>query len=148
VQRYRIRCSTVLLLTKEIENKKYVLLQHRHNVKVLNNTWDLSAGGHLEKGETLKDCVIRESKEEIGISINKKDLHLVNMLHINFKDTEYIIFVFNSRKWKGKEKIMEPEKCDKLKWFEICDLPENIIDNRKRIIDDYLANINYREAGF
>ena len=30
-------------------------------------------GGHLEKGESLKDCIIREIKEETGINISSVD---------------------------------------------------------------------------
>ena len=111
--------------------------------------WDVSVSGHLEKDETLKDAMIRETKEEIGIELQKDDLSLVNINHSKFKDkTEYIMPVFHASKWCGKEKIMEPNKCSQLKWFRVDNLPDDIIDNRKDMIIDYLNNNNYRETGF
>ena len=40
-----------------------------------NNQWSLP-GGSLEVGESLTDCVIRETYEECGIIVNKEDLNL------------------------------------------------------------------------
>lgn len=40
-----------------------------------NNEWCLP-GGSLEVGESLKQCIVRETKEETNIYIDEKDLHL------------------------------------------------------------------------
>lgn len=47
-----------------------ILLLYRQGGKVVNNVWTSSAGGHFEKDELndAKACVIRELKEELGLS--------------------------------------------------------------------------------
>ena len=56
-----------------------ILLLYRQGGKVVNNVWTASAGGHFEKDELndAKACVIRELKEELGLSLEDvKDLQL------------------------------------------------------------------------
>ncbi|GAA3590075.1 NUDIX domain-containing protein [Flavivirga amylovorans] len=36
--------------------------------------WDVSVAGHIDAGETIKQAALRETKEEIGISISENDL--------------------------------------------------------------------------
>ena len=56
-----------------------ILLLYRQGGKVVNNVWTASAGGHFEKDELndAKACVIRELKEELGVSLEAvEDLRL------------------------------------------------------------------------
>ncbi len=146
--RFRPRCAALLILTKTEGNKEYVLLQHRQNTGILDNMWGVSVNGHLEKGETIKECIIREALEEINIKLRPEDLKLVNLTHANFNGVEYIMPIFHTNKYQGKIKICEPEKCDKLEWFDINDLPHDIAQNRKQMIENYLKGNNYQEIGF
>ncbi len=41
--------------------------------------WDVSVAGHIDAGESIEQAAIREIKEEIGISISKKDLHKIGV---------------------------------------------------------------------
>ena len=52
-----------------------ILLLYRQGGKVVNNVWTASAGGHFEKDELndAKACVIRELKEELGLSLEDVD---------------------------------------------------------------------------
>ena len=47
-----------------------ILLLYRQGGKVVSNVWTASAGGHFEKDELndAQTCVIRELKEELGLS--------------------------------------------------------------------------------
>ena len=63
----KLRNMTAIYLTKGDK----ILLLYRQGGKVVNNVWTGSAGGHFEKDE-LNDaqaCVLRELKEELGLSI-------------------------------------------------------------------------------
>ncbi len=71
-KRFQIKCAVVLILTKIEEEQEYVLLQKRQNTGILDGKYDISCCGHLEEKETLKEAVIREAKEEIGITLLKK----------------------------------------------------------------------------
>jgi 8-oxo-dGTP pyrophosphatase MutT (NUDIX family) len=37
--------------------------------------------GHLEGKETMKDCIIRELKEELNIDILEKDINILHITH-------------------------------------------------------------------
>ena len=79
-----------------INSKKQVLLQKRsENKKLWPNTWDITAGGHVHTGEFGFEAIIRESKEELGIDLNKKDITFIgSTISTNKKDD--IINVFYS----------------------------------------------------
>lgn len=50
---------------------KYVFLQLRHWKKnIAPNCWDVSVAGHVKAGENYLACIIRETKEELGINCN------------------------------------------------------------------------------
>ncbi len=55
--------------------KGEILLQQRAASKAIHPLlWDVSVAGHIDAGETAEEGVIREAKEEIGITIHEKDL--------------------------------------------------------------------------
>lgn len=146
--RYKIRCAVFLILTKRENDREYVLLQRRFNTGLLDGQYNVSASGHLEQNESLKDAMIREAKEEIGIDIKKEDLNYVSNMHAKFKDNDYLFTTFSASKYQGFPNIMEKDKCDQLQWYEIDNLPTNIIETRKIMIDNYLTNNQYCEYGF
>lgn len=52
-----------------------VLLQKRTgNKKLWPNKWDVTIGGHVLAGELGRQALIRECKEELGITIDDKDI--------------------------------------------------------------------------
>ena len=105
--------------------------------------------GHVENMESMKMAMQREAKEEICINIDIKDLEFVSLIHkINGKDTIYYNGSFKTTKWKGEPIIGEPNKNEEIKWFDIHHLPENLIDDRKEAICNYLNNIAYSEFGW
>ncbi|MCD2259392.1 NUDIX hydrolase [Psychroserpens luteolus] len=52
-----------------------ILLQQRAASKLICPLlWDVSVAGHVDAGETIEQAAIRETKEEIGISISEEQL--------------------------------------------------------------------------
>lgn len=145
-ERYQSTVSVFLVLTRETENGKEILLQRRCNTGYMDDKYDMAASGHLEHGESLTEAVARESMEEIGIKVLEKDLELVTLIH-PYQD-DYINVFFKPKKYEGIPKIMEPNKCDDLRWFNINDLPDNTIPRIRNVIECIKKDIMYDDGYF
>lgn len=139
-ERFKIIPSVYLVLIKGNE----ILLSRRYNTGYFDNNYSFPAG-HLDGEETLKQAMVRETKEEIGIVLDSADLELIHTMNRKIPENERVDFFFTARKWQGEPKIMEPDKCDDLNWFEFNNLPGNIIPYIKQAIDSFLNNIIYSE---
>lgn len=133
-ERYKSKIVVDLLLKRKNENNKNeILLLLRQNTGHLDGYYDLP-GGHVDENEDLFFAMMREAKEEIGIDIFREDMKIVHIYH-HFKD-DMLKFVFTVNKYEGNLVNNEPEKCKELKWFEIENLPENIISKiREEILN-------------
>lgn len=145
-ERYQSKVAVFLILTKEVDGQTYILLQKRYNTGYMDGKYDTACSGHLEKGESLSMALIREAKEEIDLEINEEDLQLVSIIHPYQED--YINVFFTTNKYVGVPKIMEPNKCDDLKWFDINELPENIIMRIKNVLMNIKRGIIYDDGNF
>lgn len=117
--RFVTRIAVFLILRN---NQGDLLLQQRSNTGFLDGYYDFAASGHVEDGETIRDCAIRELEEEIGIKASVNDLELVHF-NQNILNTPYINFTFRLNKWFGEPRILEPEKCSDLAYFAPHRLP-------------------------
>lgn len=141
-ERFTLRSAVYLILRKDNE----ILLSRRFNTGWMDGKYSLIAG-HLDGNESVFDCMIREAKEEANIEIIREDMIPVHTMH-RLSDVEYIDFYFVVKKWEGKVKIMEPDKCDALSWFPIDNLPDNLIDCVQFAILNYKNNIAFSEFGW
>lgn len=138
--------ASYLIITKG----KKVLLLRRFNTGYEDGKYSLIAG-HVEKGETFSDCIIREAKEESGISIKNEDLKVVHVLHRNSglnENNERVDIFFKVEKWEGQIENKEPDKCDDLSWFDIDNLPLNTIPYISHVLENFKQNIFYSEFGW
>jgi len=96
--------------------------------------WSLP-GGHIEKGETPEQCIIRELKEELDLSINKTEFKLGEYISDNEGkyDTVFIFVVKLASTYFTKQ--WEP---DDARWFNLSELPENISSAGLRRIKEFL----------
>lgn len=145
-ERYTSKVVVFLILTRIQNGKKEVLLQERCNTGYMDGKYDVAVSGHLENGETLTQALVREAKEEISIDIEEKDLELVSVIH-PFQEN-YLNIFFTTKKYNGIPKIMEPEKCNDLNWFDINNLPENTIERIKNVFKNIQSNILYDDGDF
>ncbi len=139
-ERFKIIPAVYLVLMKE--NK--ILLSRRYSTGYFDNYYSLPAG-HLDGKETLKQAMVREAKEEIEIVLDPSDLELIHTMNRKIPDNERVDFFFTTKKWQGEPKIIETDKCNDLSWFELNNLPDNIIPYIKQAIDSFFDNINYSE---
>ena len=144
--RYESKVIVFLILTRVNNGKKQILLQKRKNTGYMDGKYDMACSGHLEKGETLSQAVVREAKEEIGITINEMDLELVSVIHPYQEN--YLNLFFMTPRYQGIPKIMEKEKCEDLNWFDIDNLPENTIDRIKNVLKNIEKGLLYDDGDF
>lgn len=57
-------------------------------------------GGHVEPGESIVQSVIREVKEETGLTL--KNPHLVGVKQFWVESGRYIVFLFSAAKFTGE----------------------------------------------
>jgi len=127
-----------------------VLLSKRKNTGYGDGLWSLPAG-HLEVGETVYSCAIRESKEELGAAVMNYNIEFGMIMHRSvqhndnriIKDherTDYFVLI----NWGGDVTNMEPEKCEMLEWFDIEELPDDLV----AYIGFGIATTYYNEYNF
>ncbi len=86
-------------------------------------TW-CPPGGHLEFGESFEQCARRETLEESGVEIkNIKFVTVTNDIHES-EGKHYITLIMVSDWSFGEPKIMEPDKCVEIGWFDWNNLPQ------------------------
>ena len=143
-QQFSLLCAVHLFLVKG--NK--ILLLRRFNTGYEDGNFSLIAG-HINGGETIQAAMIREAREEAGISIDPANLEIVLAMHRRVSDGhERIDYFLRCENWQGDVKNLEPHKCDLLEWFDIHNLPRNIIPYVAKAIGSYLKGINFDSFGF
>jgi 8-oxo-dGTP diphosphatase len=86
------------------------------------NTW-ATPGGHLEMGEEIATCAIRETLEETGLKVSDvSQLGFSNDV-FNPLNKHYVTLYVVANGVEGEPKIMEPNKCLGWQWFGLDELP-------------------------
>lgn len=124
-----------MILNKE--NRVLMLLRNK-SARNEGGNWCFP-GGEVEFGETLEQAAKREAKEETGCEIEiEKLLKVVD--HIILEEKQHWCNpIFKAKIVKGKLENMEPEKFEKIKWFSLEELPENLTTNLKKLFKDIKA---------
>ena len=72
-------------------------------------------GGHVKKGENFHDSVIREVKEETGLTLLKPILCGIEEFKILNKEDRHLILYYKCNKFKGK---LKSSKEGKVYWIK------------------------------
>jgi 8-oxo-dGTP diphosphatase len=76
-------------------HKEKILLLHRAEEEGEGNRWGLP-GGKVEKGETLKEALFREIKEETNIELKYEDVVFLKRLYVRYPNQDFIYDMFYS----------------------------------------------------
>lgn len=90
--------STVCHIEKD---EKYLMLHRTKKKNDINEGKWLGIGGKFEDKESPEDCIIREVKEETGLTLNSVMLRGILTFINTICETEYI-YVFTSNDFTGK----------------------------------------------
>lgn len=143
MERFKITPAAHLLLFKEGKT----LLSRRFNTGWEDGNYSV-IGGHLEGNETVLQATIREAKEEAGIILQPEDLEFAHVVHRKTPVEERVDFFATAKKWSGEPRILEPHKCDELKWFDVNELPANTIQYVRQGIEFTTKKVFYSECGW
>ncbi len=83
--------------------------------------------GHVQEGETNSQGIIRETKEEMGINIDEKDLKL--FYRVEEGESNFNLYYMN-RNLNTENLTLQKEEVEDVKWYSIEEI-KTIIDNDK-----------------
>ena len=116
-----------------------VLLQLRRNTGYMDGHWACGASGHVEAAESVVETALRETREELGVSVSAADLSPLTAMH-RTKDLggtaleQRIDMFFTLRAWTGAPAVREPAKNAGLRWFSLVDLPEPVPPHERYVL--------------
>lgn len=124
-----------------INSKGQVLLQKRSsNKKMWPNMWDITSGGHVLSGEFGFQAAIRETKEELGVNLDREDITFIGSVISNNKKNDILDKHFNEYYIVNKDidetKLkLQKEEVSEVKWMDKQEIINRIKNNYDGITD-------------
>lgn len=104
-------------------------------------------GGHLELGESIEECALRELKEETGSDLIVKNLGFLCFINLRRYMPKHYAHVHMVAQWEsGEPKIMEPDKQEGWGWYPIDDLPQLLFGTMPEAVEAYKTGRKFFEA--
>lgn len=89
-----------------------VLIAQRPEGKSMAGLWEFP-GGKVEPGERPEECLIRELKEELGITVEEECLAPLTFASHLYPDFHLLMPLYVCRRWQG---FVEAREAQQLKW--------------------------------
>jgi 8-oxo-dGTP pyrophosphatase MutT (NUDIX family) len=113
-----------------------ILFLKRRNTGYFDGYYSVPAG-HVEEGETAVQAVIREAREELGITL--RSVEFAYVMH-RFEGHYRVDFFFKALEYEGVPTNAEPEKAEHLAYFRPDSLPGNVVPYVKKAVADYFLH--------
>ncbi len=89
-----------------------VLIARRPKGKELEGLWEFP-GGKIDAGERPEDALIRELREELGVTVKAPCLAPLTFASHSYEDFHLLMPLYVCRKWEG---FVQPLDGQTLKW--------------------------------
>ena len=97
-----------------------VLVQNKRNHPTWHG-WNFP-GGHVERGEFVTPSVIREMREETGLTVENPKLCGIKEFHKAKDGKRYIVFLYTADRFSGELKASDEGEVF---WYPLADLPSS-----------------------
>lgn len=117
--------------------KRDILLQLRSKNKSLYpNLWDLSVAGHVSANEKPITSAVREVREEIGLTIDEKDLQFYNVKKVSIeigdiKNNEFYYVYFYRFDGNIKKLKLQESEVQEVRFMSISKILQELQKNPK-----------------
>lgn len=83
-----------------------VLLQQRPPGKAMAGLWEFP-GGKVEPGEAPDDALTRELAEELGVSVDPRDVRPITFAAAPLGERHLLLLLYEVRAWSGEPRALE-----------------------------------------
>lgn len=120
----------------------YVMTLRGKNCRDEQGCWDFGGGG-VDLGDTVKETVIKEIKEEL-------DADVIEMSFMGYRDlfrehegqkTHWVSMQFLVQINRAQVKNNEPHKFDDVQWFRLDNLPTPLHSTAQPLLDEFKDKI-------
>lgn len=94
-------------------------------------------GGKTEEGESSRACIKREVREETALNIPKNSFELVGKIQESGGQVDVFATVY-----KGEKKDAKSNDKERVEWYKVNDLPQNVISNLRWLIPLSIDKLN------
>lgn len=108
----------------------------------LDGTWTLPAG-KVKRNETLIEAAIRKAKAEVNLDVD--DLEIVSIADDINEYAHFVTIGLLANSYKGNIDLGNTLEHVDYKFFNLEELPDNLCEPSKKILNNYLNKRIYKE---
>ena len=126
-----------------LNDKGEILLQKRASTKEIEpNKWAWH-GGHVIAGETNIEAIIRETKEELGITLSESQIKLlVELKRDKLPNRQYTVAYYSICNLDIDDFSIQKEELSEVKWFSFKKLKDMIYNSHPDMMFKNNKNTN------
>ncbi len=126
-----------------LNDRGEILLQKRSSTKEIEPDKWAWHGGHVIAGETDIEAIIRETKEELGITLNKNQINLlIKLKRDKFPNRQFTIAYYSICNLDINDFNIQKEELSEIKWFSFEKFKDMIYNSHPDIMFKNNENTN------